>query len=109
MGGHHSVPMFCFQNGLLISLHCFLFNSSTPESFVNILKYFMHWVSQVVLVVKNPSASAGDTRDVGLIPGSGRSPGEGNGNPLQYSCLENPMTKVPGRLQSMRSQRVRHD
>ena len=88
MGGHHSVPMFCFQNGLLISLHCFLFNSSTPESFVNILKYFMHWVSQVVLVVKNPSASAGDTRDVGLIPGSGRSPGEGNGNPLQYSCLE---------------------
>ena len=59
MGGHHSVPMFCFQNGLLISLHCFLFNSSTPESFVNILKYFMHWVSQVVLVVKNPSASAG--------------------------------------------------
>ena len=87
-GGHHSVPMFCFQNGLLISLHCFLFNSSTPESFVNILKYFMHWVSQVALVVKNPSASAGDTRDMGLIPGSGRSPGEGNSNPLQYSCLE---------------------
>ena len=39
-------------------------------------------------VVKNPPANAGD---VGLIPGSGRSPGEGNGNPLQYSCLENPM------------------
>ena len=38
-------------------------------------------------VVKNPPAIAGDT---GLIPGSGRSPGEGNGNPLQYSCLENP-------------------
>ena len=42
-------------------------------------------------VVKNPPASAGDTRDVGCIPGSGRSPGEGNGNPLQDSCLENPM------------------
>ena len=42
-------------------------------------------------VVKNPPASAGDTRDVGSIPGSGRSPGEGNGNPLQDSCLENPM------------------
>ena len=41
-------------------------------------------------VVKNPPAIAGD---VGLIPGSGRSPGEGNGNPLQYSCLENPMDR----------------
>ena len=40
------------------------------------------------IVVKNPPATAGD---VGLIPGSGRSPGEGNGNPLQDSCLENPM------------------
>ena len=41
-------------------------------------------------VLKNPSANAGDTRDASLIPGSGRSPGEGNGNPVQYSCLENP-------------------
>ena len=41
--------------------------------------------------VKNPPANAGDTRDVVSIPGSGRSPGEGNGNPLQYSCLENPL------------------
>ena len=44
-------------------------------------------------VVKNPPASAGDMIDVGLIPGSGRSPGEGNGNPLQYSYLENPMDR----------------
>ena len=43
------------------------------------------------LVVQNPPASTGDTGDMGLIPGSGRSPGEGNGYPLQYSCLENPM------------------
>ena len=49
--------------------------------------------SQVVLVVKNPPANAGDARDSGLVPGSGRSPGEGNGNPLQYSCLENPMDR----------------
>ena len=42
-------------------------------------------------VVKNLPANAGDARDTGLIPGSGRSPGGGNGNPLQYSCLENPM------------------
>ena len=43
------------------------------------------------LVVKNLPASAGDIRDMGLIPGSGRAPAGGNGNPLQYSCLENPM------------------
>ena len=46
--------------------------------------------SQAVLVVKNPPANAGDIRDVSLIPGLGRSPGGGNGNPLQYSCLGNP-------------------
>ena len=50
-------------------------------------------VSQVVLVVKNPSTSAGEVRDMGSIPGSERSPGEGHGNPLQYSCLENPMDR----------------
>ena len=44
---------------------------------------------------KNPPASAGDARDGGSIPGSGRSPGEGNGNPLQYSCLGNPMDRGP--------------
>ena len=54
--------------------------------------------------VKAPACNAGDLCS---IPGSGRSPGEGNGNPLQYSCLENPME--PGRLQSTGSQRVGHD
>ena len=47
----------------------------------------------MVLVVKNPPATAGDIRDVGLILGLGRSPGEVNGNLLQYSCLENPMDR----------------
>ena len=47
-------------------------------------------LGQVVLVVNNPAANAGDTRDTSSISGSGRSPGEGNGNPLQYSCLEDP-------------------
>ena len=42
-------------------------------------------------MIKNPPANAGDARDKGLIPGSGRSPGVGNDNPLQYSCLENSM------------------
>ena len=48
---------------------------------------------KMVLVVKNPPANAGDTRDAGTIPGLGRSSGEERGNPLQYSCLENPMDR----------------
>ena len=47
--------------------------------------------SQVMALVKNPLAKAGDIRDAGSIPGSRRAPGGGHGNPLQYSCLENPM------------------
>ena len=46
-----------------------------------------------MLVVNNPSASAGEAREAGSVPGSGRSPGEGKGNPLQYSCLENSMDR----------------
>ena len=49
--------------------------------------------SQVALVVKNPPANTGDTRDLGSIPGSERSHGEGNGNLLQYSCLKNPIQR----------------
>ena len=59
-------------------------------------------------MVKNPPAKAGDVRDTGLIPGSGRSPGVANGNPLHYSCLENP-TDRGGGLQSTGSQRVGHN
>ena len=51
------------------------------------------WASHVVLMVKNLPANAGDTRDTGSIPGLGRSPGGGNGNPLQHSCLGNPMDR----------------
>ena len=53
-------------------------------------EYIPLWAAQVALVVKNLPVSAGDTRDEGSIPGSGRSPGGGHGNPLQYSFLENP-------------------
>ena len=49
--------------------------------------------SQVSLVIKNPPAKTGDIRHLGLIPGSGRSLGGGNGNPLQYCCMENPMDR----------------
>ena len=57
-------------------------------------------------MVKNPPASAGDA---GLIPESRRCPGEGIGNPLQYSFLEIPLTEEPGRLESKGVQRVGHD
>ena len=49
---------------------------------------------------KNPPADAGDIRHMSSIPGLGRSPGGGHGNPLQYSCLENPMDREPGGLPS---------
>ena len=63
----------------------------------------------MALVVKNPPASAGDTGDVGLIPGLERSFGEGKGNLLQYSCLENPMDRGAWRATVHRLQRVGHD
>ena len=60
------------------------------------------------LHIKNPPASTGNLRDTSLIPGLGRVPGEGNGYPFQYSCLENPVEEEPGGLQSVGLQRVRH-
>ena len=62
-----------------------------------------------MLEVKNLPANAGDIRDVGLIPGLGRSAGGGNGNPLQYSCLENSTDRGAWGLQPTGSQRVGHD
>ena len=57
----------------------------------------------------NDKESACNVGDPGSIPGSGRSPGEGNGNPFQYSAWNIPWTEEPGRLQSMGSQRVGHN
>ena len=59
------------------------------------MAFDLTWASQVVLVVKTPPASAGEVRDVGSIPGLGRSPGGGNGNPLHYFCLRNPLDRGP--------------
>ena len=63
----------------------------------------------MVLVVKNPPAKAGDIRDAGSIPGSGNSPGEENGNPFQYSCLENPMDRGAWWATVHGLQRVKHN
>ena len=68
------------------------------------------FVSQVALVLKNLPASAGDIRDMGSIPGSGRSPGGGHRQPTPvFLPGEIPWTEEPGRLQSIGLQRVRHD
>ena len=63
----------------------------------------------MALVVKNLSAKAGDVRDLGSIPGSQRSPGGGHGNPLQYSCLENPIDRGAWWATVHRLQRVRQN
>ena len=60
-------------------------------------------------MVKNLPANAGDVGDAVSVPRSGKSPGEGNGNPLQCCCLENPRDGEPGGLPSMGSHRVGHD
>ena len=69
----------------------------------------MSQASQAVPVVKKLSANLGDKRDAGSVPGLGKSAGGRCGNPLQYSCLENPMTEEPDGLWSIGLQRVRHD
>ena len=63
----------------------------------------------MAVVVKNLPTNAGDLRDTGSIPGSGRSPGEGNGNPLQYSCLGNPKNRQAWWAIELGSRRVGHD
>ena len=78
-------------------------------------RYFLHpylllsGAYQMALVVKNPSASAGDIRDSGLIPGWRLSPGGGHGNPLSTLSWRIPWSEEPSRLLSMGSQRVRHN
>ena len=78
------------QNDFLFTMSLYTQNCQTQWCFLSL--YFRQ-ATQVVLVVKTLPANAGDTRDVGLIPGSERSPKGEHGNPLQYSCLENPMDR----------------
>ena len=65
--------------------------TATNNVYTNVTICTLYWASQVALEVKNPPANAGDIKDVRSVPVSGRSSGRGNGNPLQYSCLENLM------------------
>ena len=77
--------------GLLCLCTTFLIFCSS--SITNAIGNLIGTASQVALVVENQPANAGDTGDVGSVPGSRRSPGGGHGNPLQCSCLENPMDR----------------
>ena len=75
--------------------------SSPPVIFLPFFFFFFFKKKNGFLagsVVKNPPVNAGDAGDAGLIPGSGRSAGKGNGNSLQYSCLENPMDRGAWRV-----------
>ena len=85
-----SFPNLFFSFYMVLYLVYWVFNSLLYVSNHFKQTYSPWWASQGALMVKNPPANAGDIRDVGSIPGSGKSLGEGNGNPLQYSCLENP-------------------
>ena len=76
---------------------------NTNKEFFKKCGYWRHRASQVVLVVKNAPANAEDMRDVGSIPRLGRSPGEGNGNPLRYSCLGNRMDRGAWRATMVKS------
>ena len=103
----------------------YLFNFKKPflSGSLNILSPVSLWVpgtvlssvyvplgaSQVALVVKNLPANAGDAKDAGVIPGWGRSPGGGNGNLVQDSCLGNPIDRGAWRATAVGSQTVRHD
>ena len=101
-------PRLTLRVTLPLNLHV-LTNTDTQSLWVFMEAYIhCHWASKVALAVKRPPDNAGDIRDAGSTPGSGRSPGGRNGNPLQYSCLENSMDREePGRPQSMGSKRAR--
>ena len=88
------IHSFFFSRSLLLSSLLSFPLRIMPHYQVRAPPLWVHLIStQVALVVKNPLANAGDKRDTALIPGSGRFPGGGHGNPLQYTCLENPMDR----------------
>ena len=89
------------------SMSAWLKSTTSDWDYLELRKLRERLIFPGVLVVKNPPANAGDLRDIGSIPGSGRSLGGGNGNLLQYSCLENSIEE-PGGLQSTGLQRVGH-
>ena len=76
------------------------------ESIAHVFTYI--WIPSGSAVKNPPACSVGDIRSMSLIPGLGRTPGGGHGNPLQYSCLENSMDEEPDGLPTVGLQRVAH-
>ena len=112
--GFFDVFCFLFFSGILIYSCPGKRNSWNKSLILMHNRWKEFWGSIHVLYRGFPGgsevkASAWNAGDLGSTPESGRSPGEGNGNTLQYSCLENPMGEEPGGLQPMGSQRVGHD
>ena len=97
---------FIHSTGLGHSAHHWL---PGPVSLAIARRNLLLILSQVVLVVKNPPANAGDVRDLGPIPGSGRPPGGRHGSALQHSRLESPMDRGAWRLQPIGSRSVRRE
>ena len=118
-----SVTSIIFRNSSTLSLNCYfwllqffstysiccLTHRKKHVYIIYIPRYDLFGASQVSLVINNLPANAGDVRDAGSIPGSGRSSGGGHGNLLQCFCWRIPWTEERGGLQSMGSQRVGHD
>ena len=97
--GHELKIIMCkymYMHTRMIHMHCYTLHAHLGAS-------------QVALVVKNLLVSSGDIRDMGSIPRSGRSPGGGHGNPLQYSCLKNPHGQRSLWATSIGLKRVGHD
>ena len=94
---YHHLYMLCGCKKWILFLFLFFFKSSPMLEALWFSDYTLNWESELLSLsfsfCISPVHNVGDTRDEGLTPGSGRSPGEGNGNPLQYSCLENPMDR----------------
>ena len=94
LGGSKEVSL-CINHSAdwyLVNVHEVVIAVFSAFSFFHNI-YLLTWASQVALAIKNSPANTGAIRDTGLIPGSGRSPAGGHGNPLLYSCLENPMDR----------------
>ena len=96
-------PVSCIEPGLVIRFTCYNLHVKFFKISFLLKESLPHGSAG-----KKSACNAGDIGNTGLIPGSGRSPGGGNDNPLQCSCLKISWTEEPGRLQSKGSQRVRH-
>ena len=109
---YHDFFIYSSVDGRLGCFHVMaILNSTAMNTGVRVLLGFLRYIPSSGIYSKESGGkeSACNAGDLSSIPGSGKSPGEGNGYPLQDSCLGNSIDREPGGLQSMGSKRVRHD